>query len=84
MGGDDADIRERWLAGVERARQLGYAVDVDGLEAGLTSLAVAVPSTVRGLAVGLAGPSARLTAKRVPAVVPLIRRAATTITSFTE
>jgi DNA-binding IclR family transcriptional regulator len=84
MGGDDPLVRERWLAGVERARELGYAVDIDGFEPGLTSLAVAVPSTFRGLAVGLAGPSARLTTKRVRVVVPLLHDAARTLASFTE
>lgn len=76
MGGDDPVARKRWLANVARARSLGYAADIDGLEAGLTSLAVAVPSSVAGMAVGVAGPSARLTPERVAVVIPPMRDAA--------
>lgn len=80
LGGEDAAARKQWMTNVARTRSLGYAVDVDGLEAGLTSLAVAVPSeSVRGMAVGMAGPSARLTPERVPLVVPLLHRAARTL-----
>lgn len=76
MGGDDPETRTRWIARVAEARSRGYAVDIDGLEDGLTSLAVAIPPPVRGLAVGMAGPSARLTPDRVPSVIPALQRAA--------
>jgi IclR family acetate operon transcriptional repressor len=84
MGGEDPIARERWLAHVAEARSRGYAVDIDGLEAGLTSLAVSVPSAVRGMAVGMAGPSARLTPEQVLLVVPLMHRAAGALASVTQ
>lgn len=83
MGGEDEAARELWLSRVARARSLGYAVDIDGLEDGLTSLAVVVPSAP-GMAVGMAGPSARLTPQRVPLVVPLLEHAARRLASITE
>lgn len=82
LGGDDPERHARWLACVAQARARGFALDIDGLEAGLTSIAVAVPSTVPGMAVGLAGPSARLTPDRVERVVPSLERAARAIASL--
>ena len=36
LGGDDPDVRANWTPGVDESRNRGYAVDFDGLEAGLT------------------------------------------------
>ncbi len=80
-GGDDDD-RARWLADVTAARNRGYGLDVDGLEDGLTSVAVAVPGGL-GLAVGMAGPSARLTPRRAERLVPRLRRAARALAVLT-
>lgn len=76
VGGSDPAERARWLAHVHDARDRGYAIDVDGLEAGLTSIAVAVPSSATGLTVGMAGPSLRLTEQRARTVVPQMLAAA--------
>ena len=83
MGGDDPEARARWVADVAETRSRGYAVDVDGLEAGLTSIAVIVPAG-RGLAVGMAGPSARLTPKRAKRMIPRLRKAADALAMLTE
>jgi DNA-binding IclR family transcriptional regulator len=83
MGGSDPDTHARWLADVAEARSRGYGLDVDGLEAGLTSVAVAVPGEL-SLAVGMAGPSARLTPRRAARLVPRLRRAARALATITE
>ena len=83
MGSEDAEMRERWLADVAETRSRGYAVDVGGLEAGLTSIAVVVPGGL-GLAVGMAGPSARLTPKRAATMIPRLRKAAAALVMLTE
>ncbi len=82
LGGDDPDVRARWTAGVEESRTRGYAVDFDGLEAGLTSVAVIVPGDL-SLAVGMAGPSARLTPRRTERLVPRLRKTARTLAILT-
>ena len=51
LGGDDPDARAKWITDVGETRDRGYAVDVDGLEAGLTNVAVIVPGGL-SLAVG--------------------------------
>jgi DNA-binding IclR family transcriptional regulator len=84
LGGDDPDVRDRWIADVALARERGYALDVDRLEPGLTSLAVLLETSAGALAVGAAGPSTRLTPARARAIVPRLRDAATTLASFTE
>jgi IclR family acetate operon transcriptional repressor len=76
MAGDD-DVRPAFLAGVEAARRNGYGLDIDGLEDGLTLLAVAIAGPVPGMAVGLTGPSSRLTPDRVDEAVVALRHAAT-------
>jgi DNA-binding IclR family transcriptional regulator len=76
MGGGDEDERSRWIADVELSRSRGYALDVDGLEDGLTSVAVILQAGVPGLAVGMAGPSARLTPRRAERMIPRLRKAA--------
>jgi DNA-binding IclR family transcriptional regulator len=83
MGGDDLDARARWVSDVTEARSRGYGLDVDGLEAGLTSVAVVVPGML-SLAVGMAGPSARLTPRRAARLVPRLRKAASTLATLTE
>ena len=83
-GGDDSDERERWVADVEATRTRGYALDVDGLEDGLTSVAVILRAGVPGLAVGMAGPSARLTPKRAERMIPRLRKAARELALLTE
>jgi DNA-binding IclR family transcriptional regulator len=57
---------------------------VDGLEDGLTSLGVIVGGGVSGVAVGMAGPSARLTPRRAQRLVPRLRKAARALASLTE
>ena len=84
MGGDDRDERERWMADVEATRARGYALDVGGLEDGLTSVAVILRAGVPGLAVGMAGPSARLTPKRAERMIPRLRNAARELALLTE
>jgi DNA-binding IclR family transcriptional regulator len=84
MGGDDADESARWLSAVQQTREQGYALDVDGLEDGLTSLGVIVGGGVSGVAVGMAGPSARLTPRRAQRLVPRLRKAARALASLTE
>ena len=83
MGTDDPEAHARWVADVVETRSRGYAVDVGGLEAGLTSIAVVVPGGL-GLAVGMAGPSARLTPKRAAAMIPRLRKAANALMMLTE
>jgi DNA-binding IclR family transcriptional regulator len=84
MGGDDSGERARWLTDVEETRSRGYALDVDGLEAGLTSVAVILRAGAPGLAVGMAGPSARLTPKRAERMIARLRRAARELETITE
>jgi DNA-binding IclR family transcriptional regulator len=88
MGGDDPEMQERWLADVSETRSRGYAIDVDGLEAGLTSVAVLVPADLSGIAagmaVGMAGPSARLTPKRAARLIPRLRDAAASLAILIE
>jgi DNA-binding IclR family transcriptional regulator len=84
MGGDDAEERARWLADVEETRARGYALDVDRLEDGLTSVAVILDTGVPGLAVGMAGPSARLTPKRAQRLIPRLRKAASELRILIE
>ena len=50
---------------------------------GLTSIAVVVPGGL-GLAVGMAGPSARLTPKRAATMIPRLRKAAAALEMLTE
>ena len=83
LGGGDPDVRGKWIADVAESRDRGYAVDVDGLEAGLTNVAVIVPGGL-SLAVGLSGPSARLTARRTARLVPRLRKAARSLAILTE
>ena len=83
MGGDDPEERVRWVSDVTEARARGYGLDVDGLEAGLTSVAVIVPGRL-SLAVGMAGPSARLTPRRAARLVPRLRKAAHALATLTE
>jgi IclR family acetate operon transcriptional repressor len=83
MGTDDPEAHARWVADVAETRSRGYAVDVGGLEAGLTSIAVVVPGGL-GLAVGMAGPSARLTPKRAATMIPRLRKAAAALEMLTE
>ena len=82
LGGDDPEVRAKWLDDVTESRERGYAVDVDGLEAGLTNVAVIVPGGL-SLAIGLSGPSARLTARRTARLVPRLRKAAASLAMFT-
>ena len=82
IGGDEPDVRDAWLAHVAAARARGYAIDVDGLEPGLTSIAVLLPSSAHAVAVGIAGPSARLTPARAEELVPRIRSAAGELSSL--
>ncbi|MGL6280390.1 MAG: IclR family transcriptional regulator [Gaiella sp.] len=84
LGGDDEATRAQWVSDVARTRARGYALDVDGLEPGLTSLAVRLAAAGGALAVGAAGPSSRLTPTRAEAIVPLLQAAAATLASFTE
>ncbi len=84
LGGEESAERERWLAQVAATRKRGYALDIDGLEAGLTSVAVAVPANPTGMVLGMAGPSSRLTPERVAEVVPLMRGAALALGPITE
>ena len=84
MGGDDEDDSARWVADVEATRTRGYALDVDGLEDGLTSVAVVLRTGVPGLAVGMAGPSARLTPTRAERLIPCLREAARQLETLTE
>lgn len=79
LGGDDAELRARWMADVARTRERGYALDVGGLEPGLTSLGVLVRSGSGAMAIGVSGPSARLTPERAAEVVPRLRAAAETL-----
>ncbi|MDH4309608.1 MAG: helix-turn-helix domain-containing protein, partial [Acidimicrobiia bacterium] len=60
FAGDPGDAATMFLDGVAEARQRGYGFDAGGLETGLTSIAVSVPSSVPGMTVGIAGPSSRL------------------------
>lgn len=83
MGSADPEARGRWVADVAETRSRGYAVDVDGLEAGMTSIAVLVPGGL-GLAVGMAGPSGRLTPKRAERMIERLRKAADALTMLTE
>jgi IclR family transcriptional regulator, acetate operon repressor len=84
MGGADEAERARWVADVEQSRSRGYALDVDGLEDGLTSLAVILQAGVAGLAVGMAGPSARLTPRRAERMIPRLRKAARELATLIE
>jgi DNA-binding IclR family transcriptional regulator len=84
MGGGDSDERTGWVADVEATRARGYALDVGGLEDGLTSVAVILPAGVPGLAVGMAGPSARLTPKRAERMIPRMQQAAHELALLTE
>jgi DNA-binding IclR family transcriptional regulator len=83
MGGDDPDVSAQWVAAVVEARVRGYGLDVDGLEAGLTSVAVVVPGGL-SLTVGTSGPSARLTPARAARLVPRLRKAARALATLTE
>ena len=83
MGGD-GDEGAGWIADVEATRARGYAIDVGGLEDGLTSVAVILRAGVSGLAVGMAGPSARLTPKRAERMIPRLRKAARELALLTE
>ena len=82
MGGSDEGTS--WAADVEATRARGDALDVDGLEDGLTSVAVILRAGVPGLAVGMAGPSARLTPKRAERMIPRLRKAARELALLTE
>jgi IclR family acetate operon transcriptional repressor len=73
-----------WVADVEATRARGYALDVGGLEDGLTSVAVILQAGVPGLAVGMAGPSTRLTPKRAERMIPRLRQAAHDLALLTE
>lgn len=83
MGGEDAEARTQWASLVRETRERGYGLDVDGLEAGLTSVAVLVPGTL-SLAVGMAGPSVRLTPARAARLVPRLRKAAIALQELTR
>ena len=83
LGGDDPELRSRWLESVERTRARGYGLDVGGLEPGLTSVAVLVQTGPAAMAVGSAGPSARLTPDWAAHVVTRLREAAALL-SITE
>lgn len=80
LGGDDPELRARWLELVERTRACGYGLDVGGLETGLTSVAVLVQTGPAAMAVGSAGPSARLTPDWAAHVVARLREAAVQLT----
>jgi DNA-binding IclR family transcriptional regulator len=82
MGGGEAG--SGWVADVEATRDRGYALDVGGLEDGLTSIAVILRAGVPGLAVGMAGPSARLTPKRAERLIPRLHKAARELILLTE
>jgi IclR family acetate operon transcriptional repressor len=75
LGGADPDDRARWLEDISLTRARGFALDVDRLERGLTSLAVLVSSGPPGIVLGCAGPSTRLTPERAAALVPALRDA---------
>lgn len=83
MAGDDPAVGARWVAAVADARRRGYGLDIDGLEAGLTSVAVVVPGGLP-LTVGTSGPSARLTPARTARLVPRLREAARALARLTE
>jgi IclR family transcriptional regulator, acetate operon repressor len=83
-GDGDGDESTGWVADVEATRARGYALDVGGLEDGLTSVAVILRAGVPGLAVGMAGPSARLTPKRAERMIPRLRKAARELALLTE
>jgi DNA-binding IclR family transcriptional regulator len=84
MAGDDPVAANAWEQHVAETRTRGYALDVDGLEAGLTLVGVPVPATVSGIAIGVAGPSSRLTPRRVTRIVPRLEDAARRLAILTE
>lgn len=84
LGGDDAALRAQWLAAVAHTRERGYALDVEGLEQGLTSLGVLVRGGSGAIAIGVSGPSARLTPARAADIVPRLHAGAATLRSFTR
>lgn len=77
---ENASTRRALNAGVRFARTNGYAIDVDGLEQGLTSLAVVAllaASPSHSLVIGVAGPTSRLTDKVIESAIGRLQRAAT-------
>jgi DNA-binding IclR family transcriptional regulator len=65
-------------AEIERVRSAGYATTVDEFEVGLTAAAAPVRAADGAVvaAIGVSGPSYRLTAQRLGELVPLVRDAA--------
>lgn len=70
--------RERLLQELERVRATGYAMNVDELIPGLTSIAAPVRDHTGTVvaAISAAGPSFRLTGRHVEECVPLVKDAA--------
>jgi DNA-binding IclR family transcriptional regulator len=71
----DGDVLRRELAAI---RSQGYAIDDGELFEGIKCIAAPVVLPAKGavVAISIAGPSFRLTAERVGALVPMIRKAA--------
>lgn len=69
------DTIDDLLAAVRDVRTVGHAVDDEEEEYGARCVAIPVPSAPFPLALSVAGPTARVTRERVPAIVAELHRA---------
>jgi IclR family acetate operon transcriptional repressor len=63
------------FANVERVRAEGYAIDDEEFEVGVRSVAMAVPGAPTPMAIGISGPSARVSKDLIARAVPALKQA---------
>ncbi len=67
---------EAFLEALDRARELGYALDEGEQEMGVRCVAVEVPGAPQPMAVSMSGPTTRMTDDVIELAVPVLREAA--------
>jgi IclR family acetate operon transcriptional repressor len=67
------------FANVERVREDGYAIDDEEFEIGVRSVAMAVPGAPTPMAIGISGPSARVSKDLIARAVPALKKATAVI-----
>jgi len=72
------------LGELDHIRRQGWAVDDAEQEVGVRCVAVPLLSTPARVAISVSGPSARVTAARVPQIAPILQRAAKALTQDTH
>jgi IclR family transcriptional regulator, KDG regulon repressor len=76
--------RNKLRAGVEQVRKQGYASDIDEHITGISSLAVPIRDAGEGIvgAVAVIGPTARMTNRRIKAIIPPLLKTANDISRW--